>query len=332
MLNHHISCDSDISHSARISHVYYCGRCYEILLITKYPIPTEISRKLSENDCPRCDSPITNFLKHIDYDFHSNIDFWRRSDVSFPSHTSTPLSYTSHNFIKAISLLGLTTHVKFVDNLIGGLQPGWFTIFYGSMLCHTLAERLCVKAQLSEDFGGWQSTAVFVDGGNSFDPYLFTDIAREYHLPIKGALDKIIISRSFTPYQLHHSIKTEFPKVLDKYGAKFAVVSNIFHMFVDNMLDDERNRIICNIARSIKEICRNKNVSILVTCWRRKEDLENLFFPKSDVLVEFKDNKNSIEVSLLKHPRREQVVIRQEISEETCNQMLLRPLEGTVRG
>ena len=332
ILDHILPNDLNVSDFARSICVYYCGACYEILLISKYKTPIERVNQLGGKHCPRCNSPLADVLQVRSNELQCDVDYWCHQEIEFRSHAPSPIIYREKRFRKAISLLGLTAHVKFVDRLIGGLQPGWFTIFYGSKFCHTLAERLCVKSQLSEDFGGWQSPAVFIDGGNSFDPYLFTDIAREYHLPLREALDKIIISRSFTVYQLAHSIRYDLPQALDRYGANFAVISNIFDMFVDDVKDDEAKRITGDIARSVKKICRDKKVSILVTCRHKREDLESIIFPQSDVLVGFEEKDYLIEASLLKHPTREQATTSQNLSENTYNQMLLTPLEVTIRG
>ena len=103
-------------------------------------------------------------------------------------------------FVTARSLLGLTSGMSLMDSLIGGLKPDTVALIAGSGIRLQAAERYCIRAQLSLANGGLKGGAFFIDGGNSFDIYLFTELARKHHLAYNKALERQLLSRAFTIY------------------------------------------------------------------------------------------------------------------------------------
>ena len=70
---------------------------------------------------------------------------------------------------------GLILGVKELDDLFGGFQMREFVVFHGSWMGHILSEMLCVRCQLPICEGGLDSTMIFIDGGNIFDPYFIAE-------------------------------------------------------------------------------------------------------------------------------------------------------------
>jgi hypothetical protein len=106
-----------------------------------------------------------------------------------------------------LSLLGLTSGLVSVDSLIGGLKPDTVALLTGSEVRLQAAEGYCVRAQLPEAKGGFRGGAFFIDAGNSFDVYLFTALARKYRLGYDSALNRQLLSRAFTIYELRSLIE-----------------------------------------------------------------------------------------------------------------------------
>ena len=84
-----------------------------------------------------------------------------------------------------------------IDRLLGNLHLGHVIFLYGSWRCLAASELLCVRAQLEPIHGGFDSDAIFIDGGNSFDSYLLVEYARRFSLNQDNALDRIFVSRQF---------------------------------------------------------------------------------------------------------------------------------------
>jgi hypothetical protein len=76
---------------------------------------------------------------------------------------------------------------------------------------------------------------VFVDGGNSFDPYSVAEIARNYGLDSRAVLERIYVSRAFTAYQLSSLILEELESAVNTKSRSidflFAVSSSFFNAF-----------------------------------------------------------------------------------------------------
>jgi len=81
--------------------------------------------------------------------------------------------------------------------------------------------------------GGLNSRVVYVDGGNTFDPYAVSAIAQEYGLEPKSVLEKILISRAFTAYQLTALVFEKLEEALKRYRSKLVIVSDITRLFLD---------------------------------------------------------------------------------------------------
>ncbi|NIP66736.1 hypothetical protein GWN63_01315, partial [Candidatus Bathyarchaeota archaeon] len=54
-----------------------------------------------------------------------------------------------------------------LDQKLAPVQLGRFTVFYGSPYSITLSFLLSVRSQLPPEEGGFDSPAIFIDGGNT---------------------------------------------------------------------------------------------------------------------------------------------------------------------
>ena len=149
----------------------------------------------------------------------------------------------------------LTVDIKKIDSILCFLSIGQKVVVVGYN-SQKLIERLAVRAQLPHRYGGLDSNVVLVDGGNSSDPYLCINFARQYGLNVKDALSKIISSRAFTVYQLANLIIHELPDIIKKYNAKLVVISDLLAMFTNDPYLDKRDveLILDSILQSISKL------------------------------------------------------------------------------
>lgn len=115
-----------------------------------------------------------------------------------------------------------------------------------------LLTRLCVRALLPASHGGLDSpNIVVVDAGNRSDFYLAVNFARQYGLDLHNALDRIIVSRTFTIHQLKNVLR-ELPKVMQKYQARAVIIPGLLDLFEDpNIKRREAKRVIDRIMKTI---------------------------------------------------------------------------------
>ncbi len=107
-----------------------------------------------------------------------------------------------------------------IDNVFPGFRIGKFAVLYGQSLVKTLTFLLSVRCQLPTEEGGLNSTAIYLDGGNTFNPYAISAIAQQNDVDPKATLERIFVSRAFTAYQLSALIFETLEDALKEYGSK----------------------------------------------------------------------------------------------------------------
>jgi hypothetical protein len=163
--------------------------------------------------------------------------------------------------------------------------------------------RLYVRALLSERHGGLNSPSVItIDAGNCSDIYQCISFARQYGLDIRNVLQRIIVSRSFTIYQLAHLIINELPNIIQKFNTKLVVISNLLKMFLEDpqLNANEAKVILREIANSIKKtsFLNNNSILFLISLPHHHNNNQSLtycktLFPRFDKYIEITIEKEA---------------------------------------
>ncbi|RJP21301.1 MAG: hypothetical protein C4520_09815 [Candidatus Abyssobacteria bacterium SURF_5] len=74
---------------------------------------------------------------------------------------------------------------------------------------------------------------VFLDGGNSFNPYLISKLARRIGARPEELLSRVYISRAFTCHQMQALVVDRLEDALRKYSTRVAIVSGLLDTFYD---------------------------------------------------------------------------------------------------
>src|SRR3989337_2634819 len=114
-----------------------------------------------------------------------------------------------------------------VDDLFAGFAMVDFAVLHGSSAILSLSSLLAVRAQLPLQLGGLGTRVVFVDGGNTFRLYEVSRIAQLHQLDPRKVLERIIISRAFTAYQMTMIILQKLKETVEKFNSKFVLISDI---------------------------------------------------------------------------------------------------------
>jgi hypothetical protein len=136
-----------------------------------------------------------------------------------------------------------------------------FAVLYGSPSIISFTSLLCVRAQLPVQLGGLGSDVVFVDGGNSFRLYQIAKLAQTHELGPKQVLDKIFISRAFTPYQLTTLLMQKLEGAIKQYNAKIVIISDITGLF-SALQEYEGQRVLSQIATYLSNFARENNIIV----------------------------------------------------------------------
>jgi len=107
----------------------------------------------------------------------------------------------------------------------------------------------------------WNSNMFILDADNSTDVYQFVDFMKQYGLDIKKTLQKIIVSRVFTIYQLTHFLVYELSKIIHKYNISLVVIPDLLKMFIQDpqLHMKEAKSLIREIALRKISVMNNNN-------------------------------------------------------------------------
>lgn len=249
---------------------YYCSNCKGVLRETE----SEVSLPRIVEPCPFCGSLLSESLQK--------------------RHLVVQKIVKPVIFQPASKVPRLTVDIKKIDSVLNFLSLGQKVAVIGHS-SQKLIERLAVRAQLPHRYGGLGSHVVLVDGGNSSDPYLGINFARQYGLDINDVLSKIISSRAFTVYQLESLIAHELPNVIKKFNAKLVIISDLLAMFSNDPYLDKHDAecILDSILQSISKL-NECLVVVSISKLARYEKIIKSF----DEIIQLSDNDDAITVQL----------------------------------
>jgi hypothetical protein len=202
----------------------------------------------------------------------------------------------------------LSHGIPAVDNIFPGFEAGDFAVLYGHRVSF-MAFALCVRCILPTEKGGLGSSAVFVDGGNSFNPYLMGNLARIYDLDPRTTLERVYVSRAFTAYQLSSLILEKLEPFLNVKKSRLLVVSDIASLFLDRDIPKtEAKDLFMKVCAKLSEIAEKKQTLVLATYYPERRSRRGLFFEavlfgRSNVIVKFERRGSVLRFVLQDHPR-----------------------------
>jgi hypothetical protein len=189
----------------------------------------------------------------------------------------------------ASELYGLTFDNS-LDGLLGtGLKTNTLTYLYGKRVSGML-NILALNAV--RQFGG---RALFVDAGNSAEPYLIrreADLRKKDSSETRKLLQSIQMMRVFTCHQLTNFVTEQLPSLLSKNVSgeegrfKFVGLCGFDYVFSE---EDSPKREISNlqflIAQKLAEIAKNKNNGVMFVVATSESQCSH-FLNYSDVVIE----------------------------------------------
>lgn len=202
----------------------------------------------------------------------------------------------------------LSLGFQLLYDVFPGLEFGDFAVLHGSGVSF-MSSALSVRCQLPLARGGLDSSTVFVDGGNMFNPYLIAEIARGYGLDSRGVLEKVYVSRAFTAYQLSSLILEKLESVLKRRRARLLIVSDATSLFLDRDLPKvEARELFMKVCVKLSEIASEKQAIIVVGYFPEEHFRQSLFFEavlfgKCNVLIRLRKTGGILSFALEDHAR-----------------------------
>jgi hypothetical protein len=192
----------------------------------------------------------------------------------------------------------LHTSLSILDSIIGGFEAGKVSLVdSGSNFVFHMTSVLCVRHVF--DTGG---SAVFVDGGNSVDPYGMASLAKRFGMSRLYVLPRIHIARAFTTYQLATLILDVIEKKIEETGAGLLVLACLPNLFLDEDVDyDEAHQLFMRSLRKIKEVTEKYETVTLVTNaglskMNRRKKLRKALYESVDKVVRLQHHRRGLEI------------------------------------
>jgi hypothetical protein len=214
----------------------------------------------------------------------------------------------------ATDLNSISFGAEMVDKLFGELKRGELIVLHGSRMCHVISELLCIRSQLPDGLGGLEASAVFIDGGNLFDPYLISETARLMGLEPEETLRNIWVSRAFTSYQLTALLTEKLPEILNRKESKLVVVSDLPALYCDSDIGlFEAKRTFNRVTRFLWDLIKERRLLLVATSLSskntRKRGLEHYLLGRADVAAKIEDRNPYVRLTLEKHPSKPTVSV-----------------------
>lgn len=216
------------------------------------------------------------------------------------------------------------------EMLLGGLETGKLVALKGDNSVLGLSHLFCVRAQLPARRGGIDSQVLWLDGGNTFDPYLITEYSRANDLNPERVLKRIHLSRAFTCYQMSSLISERMPEALRRFKVKLVVISDLPQLYLDSDIPRrEAKEIFMGAVDDLRSSLKKE--LFLVTSFEypfapaRAAEISNILFSNAEVVLEAREKKGAMEFRLDRHPK----APRRTLSLDTLKHI---PLEFFVGG
>jgi hypothetical protein len=166
----------------------------------------------------------------------------------------------------------ISTGLDYLDSEIGGLRCGRIYLIKGKEdIIDNFIYRTIIRNTLD-----LERAVAYVDCKNSFNPYQIARVCRKSGLSEKKVLEKVLISRPFTAYQLNTLVEEGLADALAKRPAVF-VFSGLLDLFKsEDVTEDDAKVILERVLKDLKGMARADFPLILTHASHRGKDLPHV--------------------------------------------------------
>jgi hypothetical protein len=190
-----------------------------------------------------------------------------------------------------------------VDALLRGLEPGTITFIDSSdRLIFELVNLFCFNAvnELHEE-------VLWIDGGNSVNPYELSAICKRYRVPPEEVLHNITVSRAFTAYQMSTLIEDMLDPEVDRIRTGLVVVVSCFpDLFQDaDMNWTESLQLMRRAMEKLRALTEERSLITIITNYGQakpmsRKGLRSLLYDGADRVVRIEGKGVSVRITLPK--------------------------------
>jgi hypothetical protein len=199
----------------------------------------------------------------------------------------------------------LRTSVRALDDFIGGFPSSQVTLIDSAdRLVLDMVHLLCVDQVLGEG-----RDVVWVDGGNSVNPYALTGLCKRFRVRSGEVLESVNVSRAFTAYQLVTLIEEMMEAEVARTDAGLLVVTSFPDLSQDkDMWWSESLQLMKRCLSSIRDVTRRRSTVSVVTNlglsrMLYKKSLRSLMYSSADRVLRIEPQRAALRMSLVNEGR-----------------------------
>jgi len=202
----------------------------------------------------------------------------------------------------------LSFGIPSIDRLFPGFALGDFACLYGLPTILPLSLFLSVKAQMPRELGGLETKVIFIDGGNTFRLYRVSSLAQLHQLDPRQVLERIVISRAFTAYQMTSLVFEKLEETVNRFDSTLVIISDIAGLYLDKDIPTaEAKEVFAQLVTYLSKFAEEKQLIAIATYLphirsRRNTFLHAVTCGRANVVASVRPTKFGQEFVLEKHP------------------------------
>ena len=204
--------------------------------------------------------------------------------------------------------LPLSSGIRPLDEMLGGLEVGSLVLLEGDLSASSLSHLLAVRSQLPMKKGGLDSPVIWLDGGNTFNLYGITEFSKDLGLDPERVLKSIYLSRAFTCYQMSSLVLEKLWDAVKRFKSKFVVISDLPYLYLESDIPKrEAAKAFAPVVEELRTSPKVRDVLILTTALEytfaeRWGQIHEILASSADVILRMRERRGGVEVKLEKHP------------------------------
>ncbi len=191
------------------------------------------------------------------------------------------------------------TSIPTLDRLLGPFEAGRITLIDSSSdYVFHLTSLLCVRAVMEG------SDVVFVDGGNSIDPYGIASVAKRVGLERLEVLPRISVARAFTCHQMATLLNEMLAPRVSETGARLVVLSCLPAMFLDEDVPAlEAHQLFLRSMRAVRQVTRDFGTVTVATNaglakLHRRRGIRRILYETVDRWARFQHHRGGLRITV----------------------------------
>jgi len=156
----------------------------------------------------------------------------------------------------------IITTIRRLDRFIGGFPRARISLLEGQHeFLLNLVARIIVHTVSFSD-----RDVIYVDGGNTLDPYLLTTACRLFRQDPEYVLRHIQVARAFTVFQLDTMLTQNLERILDQVKPRLVLVSCISELYLDRDVNWSEAKVLFESGfLKLQEMTKKYNTTTILT-------------------------------------------------------------------